>query len=1005
MIRVLSTPLLDSWTQHESGIRRVVDAYARYLPQFGVEFVGPNDEADLLAVHAGTSQGADVAHCHGLYWTADYKAPSWEWRGNEHVVNSVRQAKIVTVPSQWVAESFERDMRFSPVVINHGIDWEEWQDHSADQGYVLWNKNRGGEDVCDPYPVTVLGKEFPKTLFLTTFSRGEITSNVKVTGIIKHNKMKTAIQECSVYLATTKETFGIGILEAMASGKPILGFAHGGILEMVEHGVNGYLADPYNHEDLAEGLRYCLENKKVLGENSREMVKKWDWPSQVEKVADVYKLALEIASEPPLVDVVIPVYNKDPGQLKRAISGAVEQNSYLGSVTVVDDGSTIDDAEEIYSGIVDEFPGVNYYRKENGGVATARNYGISKGSSKYVLCLDSDDTLKPDFLRACVPPLEEDESLGITFTGLQFVKPDGSTGLSPWPDEYDYDGFFKRQNQVPTAAVFRRKMWQRLGGYKQRYAPQGAGSEDAEFWFRAGAYGWKGKKVTDAGLFVYSWLSGAVSGNPDYKEVDWQAWHPWAKDMIHPFASVANAPRRSHAVRAYDEPIISVVIPVGPFNNHSLELENALDSLEAQGFRRWEAVVVDDSNDDVKSMYETAYPYVKWFKTPKPESGAGVARNIGVNNSRADMIVYLDADDFFFPDALREMFNAWEETGHAIYTGYYGRAIINDVSLLSAQVRDNIVHEDDGGEKVIEYKPGEFDCARALRAPENPPYVWNNVTTLFPKAWHYEIGGFDESMLSWEDVLYWYKMAWHGKCFYLVNQPLMMYKFYSGSRRDNGIEIGANLIDYISFEKGKFDLSRLRAMGCGCKKGQNPPSAPSNMAEMVGIEGATASMNTVDEEYVLVQYMSPNKGQHPVTGTATGTKYMYRRGGEVFLIHRDDLAAQPHMFTMVDNMNHPGRPVEKVKKQAPQPPPSITEPKVEEVVDEPPPFVEEAEFDLQKLPGVTPAIARRMRLSGLKSPDVILQHGTEALVAVKGIAAKKADMIYSYVEDNYGDAG
>ena len=144
-MKVLSVPLLDGWKTHESGIRRVVEAYSKYFPMFGVELVTPNDEFDIMVVHAGTAHGADVAHCHGLYWTADYKGDNWEWRGNEHVIKSVREAKIVTVPSSWVAETFERDMRFSPDIIGHGIDWEDWQHERERRGFVLWNRNRAGD--------------------------------------------------------------------------------------------------------------------------------------------------------------------------------------------------------------------------------------------------------------------------------------------------------------------------------------------------------------------------------------------------------------------------------------------------------------------------------------------------------------------------------------------------------------------------------------------------------------------------------------------------------------------------------------------------------------------------------------------------------------------------------------------------------------------------------------------------------------------------------------------
>jgi len=89
-----------------------------------------------------------------------------------------------------------------------------------------------------------------------------------------------------------------------------------------------------------------------------------------------------------------------------------------------------------------------------------------------------------------------------------------------------------------------------------------------------------------------------------------------------------------------------------------------------------------------------------------------------------------------------------------------------------------------GKEAVIKHKGLEFDCAKAMQQPDDWPfYVWNNITTLFPKAWHYEIGGFDESMESWEDWLYWLMMTRKGHCFHCVHEPLMVYRFYTGSRR------------------------------------------------------------------------------------------------------------------------------------------------------------------------------------------------------------------------------
>jgi hypothetical protein len=270
-MKVLMVPSVQQMGQEESGIKRVVEAYTRYLGGMGVEFVS-DGSYDVKAVHAGSVVDADVAHCHGLYWTADYPAALWEWKSNAMVTMAVRNAKVVTVPSRWVAETFQRDMRFTPEIVPHGIEWSEWQHDNESEGYVLWNKNRVG-DVCDAEAVSQLAALMPSTKFVTTFMPRASSLNIRATGVRPHEEMKRIIQRAGVYLATTKETFGIGILEAMASGIPVLGYAHGGIVDLVQHGINGYLARPDDVKDLAQGLQYCLEHGDTLGGNGRELSK------------------------------------------------------------------------------------------------------------------------------------------------------------------------------------------------------------------------------------------------------------------------------------------------------------------------------------------------------------------------------------------------------------------------------------------------------------------------------------------------------------------------------------------------------------------------------------------------------------------------------------------------------------------------------------------------------------------------------------------------------------
>ena len=923
-MHVLMMPHPDS-VKLEGGIGQVIRAYGKYLPQFGIELVHPNsaDDFDLKVVHAGMTGGdCDICMLHGIHWTADYPAPDWEYRVNAKIVEAVRSARAITVPSEWVAETLRRDLRVNPVVIPHGIDVGDWA-HDEPQGdYVLWNKNRIDPHVCNPAVLFELAYRFPDAPFVSTFLPTDVPRppNVSVTGLIPHDQMKRMIQSSLVYLATTKETGGLGILEAMAAGVPVLGYAHGAITDLVQHGVNGYLARLDDIDDLVQGVRYCVKNRAVLGANGRELARTWTWEAAVEKVAEVYRQAME--PEPPTAGVVIPCYNKSEQELRRAVESVASQTyDQLTEIIVVDDGSADKGRyAELIEDIQRKDQRVRFIQQSNRGVAHARNKGISHIRSKYICCLDADDWLEPDFLRVCIEALKADRSLGIAYAGLKYHKPDGTTGISAWPDDWDFDQQLQRKNQVPTCCVYRREMWERLGGYRQRYAPRGAGAEDAELWLRAGAYGYKAARVTGVPLFNYAWMSGQVTGDPDYKEVDWTTYHPWTKDGQHPFASYATPETYSHPVRAYDNPVVSVIIPVGP--GHEAEVINALDSLEAQTVRKWEAIVVWDYHTEVPQGIATAYPYVRHYVTKEKHFagldmiapinierdsearnfGAGFCRNRGAEIARAPFLLFLDADDWLYPQALEKMFMAWNETESIIYTDYVGKAIVDNPGQLAQDLQERLYRYDERTqEAVIGYRAHDFDCARAQRQPEGArPWIWCNVTALVPKAWHEAIGGFDEAMEAWEDVDYHYRHARAGHCYQRVDEELMVYRFYTGGRREKGRQNNKNLVQYLLEKYERSDI-----VGCGnCPGGTPavnyktpPPASPFRAAmdtmqpqrEYALVQGGTIAIN--DDDFVRARYLTGHGGDHPVTGNATKIKYGHLNNGRELLVHKDDLGA------------------------------------------------------------------------------------------------------------------
>lgn len=1011
-MKVLMLPILKSFKGRESGIKRVIEAYHRYGSDFGIDFVKPGAGHDLSVIHAGAStEPCDVAMLHGMYWTADYAASEAEYQTNARIVASLRTAKEITVPSNWVAETFRRELRVDPWIIPHGIEVDEWQHDEEDGGYILWNKNRTGVDVCNPGAVGVLAERFPDHLFLSTFAEREDLPNVKTLGLIPHADMKVVVQRAHIYLSTVKETFGIGVLEAMASGVPVLGWAEGGNLDLVQHGINGYLARPGDWDDLEAGFAYCHQHRATLGANGRELVKEWTWAKTMEKLVACFERAAQPDHTGPLVGVVIPCHNKQD-TIARSIQSVRDQTLTDFCCVVVNDASTDGSEARILEAIGDDerfrYEAVDYHN-----VADTRNHGIARLDSRYTCPLDGDDWIEPDFLRVCVNKLETESTLGITYSGMRWHRPDGTQGTGRWPGRAEADRQAKGFNQVPTCCVFRRVAWQRLGGYRSRYAPTGAGSEDAELWLRMMAYGYQADEATPEPLFNYSWLSGQVSGDPNYREVNWLFWHPWAKDKQYPFSAVMQPMQHvSHDVRQYDRPAVSVIIPVGP--GHEGMVIDALDSLEAQAYRNWEAVVVWDCPDEPPDWMRIAYPYVKWIIAPgKGGHGAGWARNRGAEEARADFLFWLDADDYLHPRALARFLGAWNKEQQVIYSDVIGR--IRPVrheereALRHSQQFKKMVRWDAGTEEAwVAYRAYDFDCERALKQPEEPvPYYWCYVSCLVPKAWHDEIGGFDENMESWEDADYAYRMVRAGHCYTRLLDEMVLIRFYTGMRLRRGLQIHQNLVKYL---KAKYRKAGGEPV-CGCKgKRVTVPRSAATAQSQKGV------ITMSDEDMVLVRFNGKppgNRGKVMVYGSVmnpeTGKKFFYgrRSAGEQIYVHRDEIWQKDRFGNTVrtsklfEPLQQKVTEVKPVPKARAVPSARAAPDTTLTPVAEPVPLKDtngNSTFDLQKIPGVGASIARQLRQAGLDTPDAILNAGTDKLATIRGISDSRASLIVKYLD-------
>ncbi len=128
-------------------------------------------------------------------------------------------------------------------------------------------------------------------------------------------------------------------------------------------------------------------------------------------------------SEPNLVSVVIPTYNRGYC-LPTTIESVFAQTHPAIEILVIDDGST-DGTEEILAKRWPNEPRLRYLRQQNKGVSAARNLGFSNARGEFIALLDSDDRFVPWKLAVQVACMRQFPDAVMVHSEMQAICPEG----------------------------------------------------------------------------------------------------------------------------------------------------------------------------------------------------------------------------------------------------------------------------------------------------------------------------------------------------------------------------------------------------------------------------------------------------------------------------------------------------------------------------------------------------------------------------------------------------
>lgn len=120
--------------------------------------------------------------------------------------------------------------------------------------------------------------------------------------------------------------------------------------------------------------------------------------------------------------MVIPTYNYAQ-TIERAIYSVLDQITNEVELIVVNDGST-DHTKKILDLIkLNQNDKINVYHKENGGLASVRNFGVAHGNGDYFVFLDADDELAPGALASILKFIKQHPTVSFVIGGHQSVLP------------------------------------------------------------------------------------------------------------------------------------------------------------------------------------------------------------------------------------------------------------------------------------------------------------------------------------------------------------------------------------------------------------------------------------------------------------------------------------------------------------------------------------------------------------------------------------------------------
>lgn len=192
------------------------------------------------------------------------------------------------------------------------------------------------------------------------------------------------------------------------------------------------------------------------------------------------------------VSIIVPCYNQAQ-YLDEALQSVLNQTYTNWECIIVNDGSP-DNTEEIAKQWEEKDNRFRYLYKENGGLCSARNFGIESALGEFILPLDADDKIATNYVEFAMQAFQEDDLLKVVYCKAEKFGDKIGEWMLP---SFSLENLVV-DNMIFCSAFFRKKEWESVQGYDEKML---YGWEDWEFWIAILKNGGNVKQLNYTGFY------------------------------------------------------------------------------------------------------------------------------------------------------------------------------------------------------------------------------------------------------------------------------------------------------------------------------------------------------------------------------------------------------------------------------------------------------------------------------------------------------------------------